>query len=90
MLLLDPGKSKRTPESMTSLTPNVKTQGIRGLYQRRNGVLREDIFGPFYADPYPLSDKFFLVACNADQRYNDEDAYDICLLDTFGNRVSNL
>lgn len=87
VLLLNPGKSKRTPESMTSLTPNVETRGLRGLYQRRNGVQREDIFGPFYADPYPLSDKFFLVACNADQRYNDEDAYDICLLDTFGNRV---
>ena len=87
VLLLDPGKSKRTPESMTSLTPNVKTEGLRGLYQERNGVLREDIFGPFYADPYPLSDKFFLVACNPDQRYNDQDAYGIYLLDTFGNRV---
>lgn len=87
VLLLDPGKSKRTPASMTSLTPNVETHGLRGLYQRRNGVLREDIFGPFYADPYPLSDKFFLVSCNPDQRYNDENAYDIYLLDTFGNRV---
>jgi concanavalin A-like lectin/glucanase superfamily protein/hydrazine synthase alpha subunit-like protein len=86
-LLLDPGKSKRTPESMVSLTPNVKTRGLRGLYQERNGVLREDLFGPFYADPYPLSDKFFLVSCNPDQRYNDQDAYGIHLLDTFGNRV---
>ena len=87
VLLLDPGKSKRTPEGMTSLTPNVKTRGLRGLYQERNGVLREDLFGPFYADPYPLSDKFFLVSCNPDQRYNDQDAYGIYLLDTFGNRV---
>lgn len=86
-LLLDPGKSKRTPESMVSLTPNVKTRGLRGLYQQRNGVLREDLFGPFYADPYPLSDKFFLVSCNPDQRYNDQDAYGIYLLDSFGNRV---
>jgi len=87
VLLLDPGKNKRTPEGMTSLTPNVKTRGLRGLYQERNGVLREDLFGPFYADPYPLSDKFFLVSCNPDQRYNDQDAYGIYLLDTFGNRV---
>ncbi|MHB8902150.1 MAG: LamG-like jellyroll fold domain-containing protein [Thermoguttaceae bacterium] len=87
VLLLDPAKSKRTPAGMTSLTPDVETRGLRGLYQRRNGVWREDVFGPFYADPYPLSDKFFLVACNPDRRYNDQAAYGIYLLDAFGNRV---
>ena len=87
VLLLNPGRSKRTPEGMTSLTPDVRTQGLRGLYQRRNGVWREDIFGPFYADPYPLSDKFFLVSCNPEGRYNDQAAYGIYLLDAFGNRV---
>ena len=87
VLLLDLSKEKRSTEPMTSLTPNVRTQSLRGLYQLRNGVWREDIYGPFYADPYPLSDKFFLVSCNPDQRYNDEDAYGIHLLDAFGNRV---
>ncbi len=87
VLLLDLHHSKRTAEPMTSLTPNVKTQNLRGLYQLRNGVWREDIFGPFYSDPYPLSDKFFLVSCNPDKRYNDQAAYGIYLLDTFGNRV---
>jgi hypothetical protein len=61
VLLLDLTKEKRTPEPMRSLTPNVKTQNLRGLFQLRNGVWREDIYGPFYSDPYPLSDKFFLV-----------------------------
>jgi hypothetical protein len=87
VLLLDLNKGKRTPEPMISLTPNVKTQGLRGLYQLRNGVWREDVYGPFYSDPYPLSDKFFLVSCNPDNRYNDESAYGIYLLDVFGNRV---
>jgi len=87
VLLLDMSKEKRTPEPMISLTPNVKTQNLRGLFQLRNSVWREDIYGPFYADPYPLSDKFFLVACNPDRRYNDETAYGIHLLDAFGNRV---
>jgi hypothetical protein len=87
VLLLDMNRDKRTPEPMISLTPNVKTQNIRGLYQLRNGVWREDLYGPFYADPYPLSDKFFLVACNPDGRYNDETAYGIHLLDAYGNRV---
>jgi len=87
VLLLDMSKEKRTPGPMISLTPNVKTQNLRGLYQLRNGVWREDIYGPFYADPFPLSDKFFLVTCNPDRRYNDEAAYGIHLLDAFGNRV---
>ena len=87
VLLLDLSKEKRTAEPMASLTPNVKTQNLRGLYQLRNGVWREDIYGPFYSDPYPLSDKFFLVSCNPDKRYNDQAAYGIHLLDAFGNRV---
>jgi hypothetical protein len=87
VLLLDLNKNKRTPQPMISLTPNVKTEGLRGLYQLRNGVWREDVYGPYYSDPYPLSDKFFLVACNPDRRYNDEVAYGIYLLDAFGNRV---
>jgi hypothetical protein len=87
VLLLDLSKEKRITEPMTSLTPNVKTENLRGLYQLRNGVWREDIYGPFYADPYPLSDKFFLVSCNPDRRYNDQSAYGIYLLDAFGNRV---
>lgn len=87
VLLLDLNKEKRTPEPMRSLTPNVKTQNLRGLYQLRNGVWREDIYGPLYADPYPLSDKFFLVSCNPDRRYNDQAGYGIHLLDAYGNRV---
>lgn len=87
VLLLDLNKEKRTPKPMVSLTPEVKTQGLRGLYQLRNGVWREDIYGPFYSDPYPLSDKFFLVSCNPDRRYNDLAGYGIYLLDAFGNRV---
>ena len=87
VLLLDLNKEKRTPEPMLSLTPNTKTQNLRGLYQLRNGVWREDIYGPFYSDPYPLSDKFFLVSCNPDRRYNDQAGYGIHLLDAFGNRV---
>jgi hypothetical protein len=94
VLLLDMDRNKRTTEPMISLTPDTKTQGLRGLYQRRNGVWKEDVFGPFYRDPYPLSDsegrgagKFFLVSCNPDKRYNDPCGYGIYLLDVFGNRV---
>ena len=87
VLLVDLDKGKRAPEAMTSLTPNVRTEGLCGLYQLRNGAWREDLFGPFYSDPYPLSDEFFLVSCNPDRRHNDQTAYGLYLLDTFGNRV---
>ncbi|MDY0166957.1 MAG: LamG-like jellyroll fold domain-containing protein [Thermoguttaceae bacterium] len=87
VLLVDLDRGKREPAAMTSLTPNVRTEGLRGLYQLRNGAWREDIFGPFYADPYPLSDQFFLVSCNPEGRYNDQAAYGLYLLDVFGNRV---
>lgn len=87
VLLLDMTKNKRTLEPMTSLTPDVKTNGLKGIFHLRNGQWREDYFGPLYADPYPLSDKFFLVACNPDKRYNDPAGYGIYLLDAMGNRV---
>lgn len=87
ILLLDLHRDKRSPSAMTSLTPEVESRGLRGLFQFRNGEWREDVYGPFYCDPYPLSDKFFLVSCNPSGRYNDPKGYGIFLLDAFGNRV---
>jgi hypothetical protein len=87
ILLLDLHGDKRSESAMTSLTPDTTVRELRGLYQRRNGQWREDVYGPFYCDPFPLSDQFFLVSCNPDGRYNDVAAYGIYLLDVFGNRV---
>jgi len=88
IVLLKRHTSKRSEHAMTFLTPDTKVGGLRGLIQRRNGRWRtHDVHGPFYADPYPLSDKFFLVACNPRERYNHPTAYGIHLLDAFGNRV---
>ncbi|MHB8954295.1 MAG: HzsA-related protein [Pirellulaceae bacterium] len=87
VLLLDMSKDKRTRAPITNLTPDVNIQNLRGIYHLRNSVWREDFYGPLYSDPYPLSDKFFLVSCNPDGRYNDPAGYGIYLLDAFGNRV---
>jgi len=87
VLLLDLNKNKRTPEPITNLTPDVKIENLRGIFHLRNGVWREDFYGPLYADPYPLSETCFLVSCNPDRRYNDPAGYGIYLLDVFGNRV---
>jgi len=43
--------------------------------------------GPLFGDPWPLSDKFFLVAHNPDKPMRDKTAYGIWLIDAFGNRV---
>ncbi len=85
--LIDRKKDRRTKDAMASLTPEVETRGLRGLYQFRNGRLVEDVYGSFYCDPYPLSENFFLVSHAPDHRYNDPKGYGIWLLDAFGNRV---
>jgi len=85
--LIDRNKDRRTKDAMTTLTSEVETRGLRGLFQLRNGRLVEDVFGSFHCDPYPLSEKFFLVSHNPDKRYNDPQAYGVWLLDAFGNRV---
>ncbi|OQB82333.1 MAG: hypothetical protein BWX88_04096 [Planctomycetes bacterium ADurb.Bin126] len=87
ILLLDLDYEKRTREPMTFLTPDTTVRNLRGLFQRRNGRWREDVYGPFYCDPYPLSEAFFLVSCNPTRRYNDPGAYGLYLLDAFGNQV---
>lgn len=43
--------------------------------------------GPLFCDPWPLSDRFFLVACNPDRPHNHSTAYGLWLIDAFGNRV---
>ena len=85
--LIDRKKDRRTKEAMTSLTADIETRNLRGLFHRRNGRWGEDLFGPFFCDPFPLSENFFLVSYNPDKRYNDVNGYGIYLLDTFGNRV---
>jgi len=88
IVLVDRTKDRRTKEAMKSLTPEVETRGLRGFYQFRNGKWSDhDVYGPFYTDPYPLNENFFLVSHNPSGRYNDPNGYGIYLLDTFGNRV---
>jgi hypothetical protein len=43
--------------------------------------------GPLFCDPWPLSDRFFLVACNPDRPHNHPTAYGLWLIDAYGNRV---
>ncbi len=88
IFLVDRKKDRRSKEAMQSITPWIETEGLRGLFQYRNGRrISHDTFGPFYCDPFPLSGDFFLVSYNPDKRYNDIHGYQIALIDTFGNCV---
>ena len=77
----------RTRQPMTYITPEVDIRAEVGFFHRRNGRWVRDNNGPLFADPFPLSDKFFLVSCNPDRPWNAVDAYGIYLVDEFGNRT---
>ncbi|MCU0962207.1 MAG: hypothetical protein MUF48_19090, partial [Pirellulaceae bacterium] len=95
ILLIDRQKNKRSGAAMQVLTPGCVPKGNWGLRQLRNGRWIMDIYGPWYCDPFPLSDpnagavdgQFFLVSCNPEGLWNDPAGYGIYLLDVFGNRV---
>jgi hypothetical protein len=95
IVLVDLRKDKRTDAAMNVLTPGSLPKGNWALRQFRNERWITDIYGPWYCDPFPLTDpaacsvagKFFLVSCNPTAEWNDPAAYGIYLLDVFGNRV---
>ena len=89
VLLLDLHRDKRSPAAMRSLTPEVEARGPHHRWFLRDGQMVQDDGkgGPVYCDPFPLSDKFFLVAHNPDKPISDKAGYGLYLLDVFGNRV---
>jgi hypothetical protein len=95
IVLVDLRKDNRTDAAMHVLTPGSLPKGNWALRQFRNGRWITDIHGPWYCDPFPLTDpagasvagKFFLVSCNPAGEWNDPAGYGLYLLDVFGNRV---
>ena len=95
ILLIDTRRDIRTHAPLTNLTPDtdVTYEGAgtfphgEAFVHLRHGRWTRDNSGPLFCDPCPLSDKFFLVACNPDKAYDHPTAYGLWLIDTFGNRV---
>ena len=95
ILKIDTRRDIRTLQPIQNLTPDtgLSVEGEPGFpvgecyTHLRNGTWVKDNRGPLFCDPYPLSDKFFLVTCNPDQPWNHETAYGLWLIDEFGNRV---
>jgi hypothetical protein len=87
VIRVDTNQDIRTRKPMTYITPNVDIRGEGGFHRKRNGRWRRTRRGPLYADPYPLSDKLFLVSHNPNRRWNNPKAWRIYLLDESGEHT---
>jgi hypothetical protein len=89
VIRLDMSKNIRTREPMTYMTPDVDIRSEGGFHFLIDGQWSRDgsgKLGRLFKEPYPLSDKYFLVPCKAaGYEWHDPKAYDICLLDEKGN-----
>ena len=89
VIRLDMGKNMRTREPMTYMTPYVDVRSEGGFtFRDGNGRWRGDRSGrgPLFKEPYPLSEKLFLVSHKpAGPVWNDPKAYGLYLLDEKGN-----
>jgi len=89
VIRLDMTKPIRTREPMTYMTPDVDIRSEGGFHFMIDGKWRGDRagkLGRLFKEPYPLSDKLFLVPCKAaGSAWSDPKAYDLCLLDEAGN-----
>ena len=79
VVLLDTRATRRTGKAMTNITPEIALPGM--MYHR--GTMK---FG-FFKEPYPFSEKFFLVAHSLSRHPSEPAGYGIYVLDAWGNRA---
>jgi len=77
VVLVDPRRSRRGTDAMTCITPET---GYPSMFHATNR------FG-FFTDPYPFSEKFFLVSHTPSTNAHSAAAYGIYVLDAWGNRA---
>jgi len=77
VVLVDTRRSRRGTGAMTCLTPEL---GYPCMYWATRK------FG-FFTDPYPLSEKFFLVSHQPGKTSKEQPKYGIYVLDAWGNRA---
>ncbi|MHC4754933.1 MAG: HzsA-related protein [Planctomycetota bacterium] len=87
VIRLDINYPIRMRKPMTYITPEIDIQSEWGYRNMKDGKWVETRKGPLFDDPYPLSDKFFLVTYNPDKDVHDIKGYGLYMLDEFGNRV---
>ena len=79
IVLVDSRLDRRTAEAMTNVTPEL---GYPGMSHHPSGRT----FG-YFKEPFPLSEKLFLVAYNPRSQCSDPTGYGIYVLDAWGNRA---
>jgi hypothetical protein len=84
VIRVDTSRNIRTREPMTYMTPYVDIRQEPGWNHYENGRWGRHTRGPLYMDPYPLSDKLFMVAHNPDKPWDDPKAYGLYLIDNSG------
>jgi len=70
---------------MTYITPHVDIRQEAGWNHLVDGKWTRHTNGPLYMDPFPLSDKQFLVSYNPDKSWKDVRAYGLYVIDDQGN-----
>lgn len=88
VIRLDMTRNIRTTEPMTYMTPNVDIRTEGGFHFKQGDRWHRDgsgKAGPLFREPYPLSDKLFLVAYKRKGLdWRDPNGYDLALLDEKG------
>ena len=88
VIRIDTSKPIRTREPMTYMTPQVDIRSEKGYwYLQSDGQWKQDPkgTGQLFKDPYPLSDKLFLVSHKpSGPQWSDAKAYGLYLLDDKG------
>jgi len=79
VVLVDNRLDRRSAVSMTNITPEL---GYPGMSPHRSG----QTFG-YFKEPYPLSEKVFIVSHNPQGRNSDPKGYGLYVLDAWGNRA---
>jgi len=100
LMLIDLQRDRRTGEGVSYVTPEVDTQHQWGWDNVPGGATKpippdmqtgrdgrgNTQRGPLYMDPYPITDRHFLVSFNPRDNWNVENAYGLYLLDRDGNK----
>jgi len=88
VIRLDMSQNSRTRDPMTYMTPTVDVRGEGGWgFRTGDGPWRGDGrgSGPLFKDPYPLSEKYFLVSHKpAGTEWTDPKGYGLYLLEQTG------
>jgi hypothetical protein len=92
LMLINTRKNVRTTEAVTRITKNVR-MNHEGGWEFWNGKRwrqdRSGKSGRLYGTPYPVNANTFMVSCkyNESDRWSDLDAYDLYLIDAWGNHT---